>query len=68
MVSYENNELMIDGLSLKDLGEEFGTPLFLYSAKTIRENFLSIKKAFAAADPLIAYSVKANTNGAARAC
>lgn len=63
MISYQGNTLLIDGLSPADLAAEFGTPLFVYSAETIRTNYRRIRDAFAAANPLIAYSVKANTNG-----
>ncbi|MDX1973186.1 MAG: diaminopimelate decarboxylase [Candidatus Sumerlaeia bacterium] len=63
-IAYQNNELLIEGHSPERLASEFGTPLFVYSAETIRSNFRRIKSAFSAANPLIAYSVKANTNGA----
>ncbi|MGF1573330.1 MAG: diaminopimelate decarboxylase [Sumerlaeia bacterium] len=63
MISYHGNTLHIDGLSPEQLVAEFGTPLFVYSAETIRTNFRRVQEAFAEAKPLIAYSVKANTNG-----
>ena len=61
---YEGNALTCDGVALSAAAEDFGTPLFVYSAETIRRNFRRIAEAFAAADPLVAYSTKANTNGA----
>ncbi|MCB2154165.1 diaminopimelate decarboxylase [bacterium] len=61
---YRDNALACDGVPLSDIAAEFGTPLFVYSAGTIRRNFRRIAKAFAAARPLVAYSTKANTNGA----
>lgn len=64
LVKYNGKTLELDGMSMPELAQEFGTPLFLYSANTIRENYEYIAKAFKASKPLIAYSVKANTNGA----
>ena len=48
--------------SVQKLAEEFGTPLYLYSMDDIRARLLAVQEAFAPADPLIAYSVKANGN------
>ena len=48
--------------SLEELAEEFGTPLYLYSMDDIGARLRAIKDAFAPANPLIAYSVKANGN------
>jgi diaminopimelate decarboxylase len=58
----ENGELCFDGLPLNALAKEFGTPLYVYSAATIRENFLALKAAFGDAPHLICYAVKANSN------
>lgn len=48
--------------SVQKLAEDFGTPLYLYSMDDIRARLLAIQEVFAPADPLIAYSVKANGN------
>jgi diaminopimelate decarboxylase len=45
---------------VQELGERFGTPLFLYSMDSIRTRFQAVDQAFAPANPLVAYSVKAN--------
>lgn len=44
------------------LAARFGTPLYVYSRGTIVDRFTEVRDAFAGADPLIAYSVKANGN------
>ncbi len=44
------------------LAARFGTPLYVYSRTVIADRFREVGSAFAAADPLIAYSVKANGN------
>jgi diaminopimelate decarboxylase len=61
---YRGNRLVCEKVDLEELAERFGTPLFVYSAGALRRHFRAVKKAFAAARPLIAYSVKANSNGA----
>jgi len=44
------------------LARRFGTPLYIYSHRTLIEHFNKIKQAFSSVDPLICYSVKANSN------
>jgi diaminopimelate decarboxylase len=57
-----NQELAMDGVELKDVAREFGTPTYVYSAQMIRDNFLAYKNAFGARDHLVCYAVKANSN------
>jgi len=45
-----------------DLAKRFGTPLYIYSYKTIVEHYLKLKRAFLKIQPLICYSVKANSH------
>ncbi|CAN5598352.1 diaminopimelate decarboxylase [soil metagenome] len=59
---YRDGRLFCDDVSAEQLVAEFGTPLYVYSAKVIRERYLAFADAFAELDPLIAYSVKANGN------
>jgi diaminopimelate decarboxylase len=56
---YDGKELKLDGVRLADLAELHGTPLFVYSAETVRRNFARVQSAFRTA--AIAYSVKANS-------
>lgn len=60
--AYKRNNLFCEDYKLEDLAKRYGTPLYVYSAKTILDHFHKIKRAFAAIDPLICYSVKANSN------
>lgn len=59
---YKRKKLYCENVEVSRLAGEFGTPLYLYSQRTFMEHFEKIKKAFAALDPLICYSVKANSN------
>lgn len=59
---YQNGELVCDGVSARTLADRFGTPLYVYSAATIREHVTRLSAAFAALTPSICYAVKANGN------
>jgi diaminopimelate decarboxylase len=54
--------LYCDGVSLADLAERFGTPLYVYSASTIRERMRAFERAFRKIPHTVCYSVKANSN------
>lgn len=47
---------------VQELAERFGTPLYLYSMDFIQERVRALLEAFGPADPILAYSVKANGN------
>ncbi len=59
---YRNGQLFCEDVSVADLAGEFGTPLWVYSAGRILHELGAIRDAFAAVDPVICYSVKANSN------
>ena len=56
--------LRIDGVPSTDLASRFGTPLYVYSARRIRDNYRRIHDAFAArrSNFRANYAVKANNN------
>jgi len=54
--------LHCDKLPLTDLAERFGTPLYVYSASTIRERMRAFDRAFRKVPHTVCYSVKANSN------
>ena len=54
--------LHADGVALTELAARFGTPLYVYSATTIRERIQNFQRAFRGTDHLLCYSVKANSN------
>ena len=54
--------LSIDGVSLREIAERFGTPVFVYSWSSIRENFESIQRSVGRIQGNIYYAVKANSN------
>ena len=60
--SFKRDNLYCENLGVRSLASKFGTPLYIYSAKTILGHFLKLKSAFSSSKPLICYSVKANSN------
>lgn len=62
LFSYSDGALHCEGVDLKDVAGRFGTPSYVYSAGTIRNNFQCLDRALAPLDHLICYAVKANSN------
>lgn len=60
--TYKDGFLHAEDVNLHVVAEEYGTPLYVYSAGTIRQNYLSLQGALADLDHEIAYAVKANSN------
>ena len=61
---YRDGELYCEDVALARVAEEFGTPLYVYSAGTILDHYRRLDAAVAPLDHLICYAVKANSNGA----
>ena len=57
-----DGELWAAESRVADLVAEFGSPLYVYDAGVIEAGYRRIESAFAGADLLLAYSVKANSN------
>ena len=57
-----SNVLNCEGVSLPQLADRFGTPLYVYSAEMIRERVSAFNIAFRGIEHTICYSVKANSN------
>jgi diaminopimelate decarboxylase len=57
-----NNELFAEECKVQDLAEEFGTPLYIYSAATLKRHYQAFDSAFAGLDHLTCFSVKCNGN------
>ncbi len=59
---YRDGELHAEDVSVRALAEQYGTPLYVYSAATLRRHFEAFDSAFAGLNRLTCYSVKANSN------
>jgi len=60
--SDSSTSLHCDDLPLASLAERFGTPLYVYSASTIRQRMRTFDRAFRKIPHTVCYSVKANSN------
>lgn len=61
-IRYQQDELYCDGVAIKEIAADCGTPTYVYSLPRIVENLRRIQQAFAALNPHIHYSAKANAN------
>ena len=60
--SYQDGELFVDGVAATTLAQQYGTPSFVYSAKSIRTEIDRLSRAFADVPHKLHYAVKANSN------
>jgi len=59
---FKNNKFFCENVEVKKLAKKFGTPLYVYSYSTLIDHYLKLKSAFRQINPLICFSVKANSN------
>lgn len=56
-----NSELVCDGVPLSAIAREVGTPVYVYSAATIRERYHALDDAFGGYPHALHYALKANS-------
>jgi diaminopimelate decarboxylase len=61
-ITYKENILSCEDIPLKELAEEYGTPLYVYSKNQIIENYRSFVSALGETNHLVCYALKANAN------
>ena len=61
-MKYINKSLSIEKVKIKDIAKKFGTPIYCYSYKQLKENISNFKKNFKSFSPLICFAVKSNSN------
>lgn len=59
---YQDGELFVEGVSLKEIAREVGTPCYVYSRAMIETTWKAYNEAFGGRDHLVCYAVKANSN------
>jgi len=62
--AYRDGELYCEDVPVGRIAEEVGTPLYLYSRRTLVEHYRRLDQAFSHLPHIICYSVKANSNRA----
>jgi len=59
---YRGNRLFCEGVAVDALVRKFGTPLYVYSQRTLAGHFQRLDDAMAGVDHLICFAVKSNSN------
>ena len=59
---YRDGELHCEGVPLRKIADEVGTPVYIYSEQTLRRHVRVFDEAFHSIPHLICYAVKANSN------
>ena len=59
---YVGNKLFCEGVSVESLVKKHGTPLYVYSQRTLEGHFSKLDSALGELDHLICYAMKANSN------
>jgi diaminopimelate decarboxylase len=57
-----NGTLHVEAVAASELAEKFGTPLYVYSARAIRDAFRGYTEALTGRKSLVCYAMKANSN------
>lgn len=59
---YRNGQLFAEDVNIDELATKVGTPMYVYSKKTLLDHFTKLRDAFAAVNPVICYSIKSCGN------
>lgn len=59
---YRNGEMFAEGVPLKRIAKEVGTPAYVYSLATLKRHYQVFDQAFAKVPHIVCFSVKANSN------
>src|SRR6516165_6216034 len=60
--AYRNERLFAEDVPVSDIAERVGTPVYIYSARTLRRHFRVMRDAFKGSDTLICFAMKALSN------
>lgn len=60
--NYQNKHLFAEELSVSDIVNKYGSPIYIYSKKTIIRHYHAFNDALGSHPHLICYAVKANSN------
>jgi diaminopimelate decarboxylase len=60
--NHTESQLYCEQIPLSKLAKRFGTPLYVYSATSVRQRVRTFERAFGDVEHTICYSVKANSN------
>ena len=61
-IFYQDGQLYCEQVPLRELADEYDTPLYVYSRSQILDNYNAINGAFGETDHVTCYALKANSN------
>ncbi|NDZ15087.1 diaminopimelate decarboxylase [Variovorax sp. WS11] len=61
-IAYRNGTLHVEGVALRDVAREHGTPLFVYSKQWMLDALAAYQRGFEGRDALVCYAIKANSS------
>ena len=59
---YRNGELYAEDVSLRQIADEVGSPVYVYSTATLERHYQAFANGVSGLDPLVCFAVKANSN------
>ena len=59
---HQDGQMMAENIPLQTIADTVGTPVYVYSAATLKRHYQVFEDGLSGMDALIAYSVKANSN------
>jgi diaminopimelate decarboxylase len=59
---YVGGKLHCEGVAVETLAKKFGTPLYVYSQRTLTRHFLELDRAMSQVEHLICFALKSNSN------
>jgi diaminopimelate decarboxylase len=59
---YVGKKLFCEGVAVETLAKNFGTPLYVYSQRTLTRHFQELDRAMSPAPHLVCFAVKSNSN------
>ena len=61
-MKYINKNFFIEKIKAQNIAKKFGTPIYAYSYKRLKDNIKKFKDNFKSFEPIICFAVKANSN------
>ncbi len=61
-ISYKMNQLFVEDMAVSEITSNLRTPFYVYSRKSIKDNFNGFARSLKGMNSIICYSVKANSN------
>jgi diaminopimelate decarboxylase len=59
---YIGDRLFCEGVTIETLAKKFGTPLYVYSQRTLTDHFQKLDSALGSLDHLVCFAMKSNSN------